>query len=116
VSRGLLLMILHMGENASELPPALIHVAARSIVTPAPSIGGDHSEVYTFGHQVFPDQAAWLEAAVDPPMLGSLHCGVRGHGTRHARLIAGPGGDAAHQLLLSALRAHDAARRACCCR
>jgi pyruvate-ferredoxin/flavodoxin oxidoreductase len=44
-SQGLLLMIPNMYKIASELTPAVIHVAARSLSTQALSIFGDHSDV-----------------------------------------------------------------------
>src|SRR6476469_4024154 len=44
-SQGLLLMLPDMFKIAGELTPAVIHVAARTIATPALSIFGDHSDV-----------------------------------------------------------------------
>jgi hypothetical protein len=44
-SQGLLLMIPNMFKIAGELTPAVIHVAARTVVTHALSIFGDHSDV-----------------------------------------------------------------------
>jgi pyruvate-ferredoxin/flavodoxin oxidoreductase len=44
-SQGLLLMIPNMFKIAGELTPAVIHVAARTVATHAPSIFGDHSDV-----------------------------------------------------------------------
>jgi len=44
-SQGLLLMIPNMYKIAGELTPAVIHVAARTLATPALSIFGDHSDV-----------------------------------------------------------------------
>ena len=44
-SQGLLLMIPNMFKIAGELTAAVIHVAARTVATPALSIFGDHSDV-----------------------------------------------------------------------
>src|SRR5690606_11103176 len=44
-SQGLLLMIPNMFKIDGELTPAVIHVAARTVATPALSIFGDHSDV-----------------------------------------------------------------------
>src|SRR3990172_4719362 len=44
-SQGLLLMIPNMYKIAGELPPAVFHIAARTLATHALSIFGDHSDV-----------------------------------------------------------------------
>src|SRR5215212_6681446 len=44
-SQGLLLMIPNMHKIAGELTPFCMHLAARSLATPALSIFGDHSDV-----------------------------------------------------------------------